>query len=380
MKRNKKGISLIVLVITIVVIIILAAAVILSLGKNNPINSAKEAKVRQSMDTFESDLGIQVANKLLKDTTITVSDITSKDQDGWRVTDLIPSIKGTEYENQLIVENGKIKLKDGSTLPETTQDIIKEYLGQGPTVEEKIITKEMIEANPSAYIGKTVSYTGYSESKNTIDWRLFGFDEAGNIMLKANDYIDLSYKTLDDTKVALAITTNNYKIKGVGNRDNLISYIGNEANWSEFVVEGKTTARGAMTLPEFVYGYNLVNEEKLEVTYLTAGKTYPDSTITAIAEGYVIKKGTGSYTTYVSGITQAYKGMKFYDSITTDKAAAMWLASLSSDDASDVMCVNYGGNVNYFSFDGTLFGLRSLPCSFSDIWYPGGKSRWNVSC
>ena len=46
--RNKKGISLIVLVITIIVIIILAAAVILTLNGNNPIENSKQA-------TFDSD-------------------------------------------------------------------------------------------------------------------------------------------------------------------------------------------------------------------------------------------------------------------------------------------------------------------------------------
>ena len=87
--RKNKGISLTVLIVTIVVIIILAAVVILTIRKNSPIESAKEAKVRQTMDTFNSDLGIQVANKLLKDTTITVEDIDSKDEDGFRITDLI---------------------------------------------------------------------------------------------------------------------------------------------------------------------------------------------------------------------------------------------------------------------------------------------------
>lgn len=41
--KNKKGISLIVLVITIIVIIILATALIVTLIKNNPISNAKEA-------------------------------------------------------------------------------------------------------------------------------------------------------------------------------------------------------------------------------------------------------------------------------------------------------------------------------------------------
>ena len=41
--KNKKGISLIVLVITIIVIIILAAAVLLSINNNNPVQNARNA-------------------------------------------------------------------------------------------------------------------------------------------------------------------------------------------------------------------------------------------------------------------------------------------------------------------------------------------------
>ena len=43
MKKQKRGISLIVLVITIIVMIILAAAIIISLNNNGIINSANEA-------------------------------------------------------------------------------------------------------------------------------------------------------------------------------------------------------------------------------------------------------------------------------------------------------------------------------------------------
>ncbi len=52
--KAKKGISLIVLVITIIVIIILAGAVILNMTKNNPMDSAKVAKLVQQRDSLES--------------------------------------------------------------------------------------------------------------------------------------------------------------------------------------------------------------------------------------------------------------------------------------------------------------------------------------
>ena len=50
---KKKGISLIVLIVTIIVIIILAAAVILTLSKNNPVGSAKEAKFKEDIRSFK---------------------------------------------------------------------------------------------------------------------------------------------------------------------------------------------------------------------------------------------------------------------------------------------------------------------------------------
>lgn len=52
--KAKKGISLIVLVITIIVIIILAGAVILNLTQNNPMDSARIAKVTQERESLES--------------------------------------------------------------------------------------------------------------------------------------------------------------------------------------------------------------------------------------------------------------------------------------------------------------------------------------
>jgi type II secretory pathway pseudopilin PulG len=62
--KNKKGISLIVLVITIIVIIILAAAVILTLTDNNPINNAKAASIAQNKDSVESSINLYVAQKI----------------------------------------------------------------------------------------------------------------------------------------------------------------------------------------------------------------------------------------------------------------------------------------------------------------------------
>ena len=61
----KKGISLIVLIITIVVIIILAAVVVLTINKNNPIESAKEAKFKEDIRTFQYQLSLAISKNMI---------------------------------------------------------------------------------------------------------------------------------------------------------------------------------------------------------------------------------------------------------------------------------------------------------------------------
>ena len=58
---QKRGISLIVLIVTIIVIIILAAAVILTVGKNNPVESAREATFKEDVRSFQDDLALSVS-------------------------------------------------------------------------------------------------------------------------------------------------------------------------------------------------------------------------------------------------------------------------------------------------------------------------------
>ena len=54
-RLKRKGISLIVLIITIIVVIILASIVILTISKNNPIKSAKEAVFKEDVRNFQND-------------------------------------------------------------------------------------------------------------------------------------------------------------------------------------------------------------------------------------------------------------------------------------------------------------------------------------
>ena len=62
-KDSKKGISLIVLIVTIIVIIILAAVVVLTISKNNPVSSAKEATFKEDMTSIQDELSMYISKK-----------------------------------------------------------------------------------------------------------------------------------------------------------------------------------------------------------------------------------------------------------------------------------------------------------------------------
>lgn len=61
--KKKKGISLIVLIVTIIVIIILAVTVILTVTKNNPIESAKEAVFKEDVRAFQDELNMYISKE-----------------------------------------------------------------------------------------------------------------------------------------------------------------------------------------------------------------------------------------------------------------------------------------------------------------------------
>ena len=110
--NSKNGISLITLVITIVVIIILAAAVVLTLGNNNPIEKAKEAKIMQDISNMQDELNMYISSRYVSTlgefniNTFNVNKDTTPS-----IAEVIPSIKGTEYEDRIFIINGEIYQK-----------------------------------------------------------------------------------------------------------------------------------------------------------------------------------------------------------------------------------------------------------------------------
>ena len=85
--KSKKGISLIVLIVTIIVIIILAAAVILTLNKNNPIDSSRIAQLADNRQSINSAVTLYYSKQMAAtqgkydaNQIFTLTDVTEEDK------------------------------------------------------------------------------------------------------------------------------------------------------------------------------------------------------------------------------------------------------------------------------------------------------------
>ena len=105
---HKRGISLIVLIVTIIVIIILAAAVILTITKNNPVSSAKEATFKEDMANIQDELSMYLSKKYTDDPLSFEKSSVNLSGDSM-VTEL-PSTK--KYKEKVSVVEGKLTLYD----------------------------------------------------------------------------------------------------------------------------------------------------------------------------------------------------------------------------------------------------------------------------
>ena len=145
--KKKKGISLIVLIITIIVVIILAVTVILTITKNNPIESAKEAVFKEDVRAFQDELNMYISNEYTRLQGQRDSKITAlgydKDGDEDSVYTYVPDFK-KKYE-------GKLAIKD---------DMIV-YVGKDAKEKEWLL-------NSGVYIAKTLTVKYVDQDGNKL--------------------------------------------------------------------------------------------------------------------------------------------------------------------------------------------------------------------
>ena len=130
---HKRGISLIVLIVTIIVIIILAAAVILTITKNNPVSSAKEATFKEDMSNIQDELSMYLSKKYTDDPLSFEKSSVNLSGDSM-VTEL-PSTK--KYKDKVSVVEGNLVVKNNSKVNSDEKKWFNEVIGNTSNVKEE---------------------------------------------------------------------------------------------------------------------------------------------------------------------------------------------------------------------------------------------------
>ena len=170
---HKKGISLIVLIITIIVIIILAAVVILTITKNNPVSSAKEATFKEDMASIQDELSMYLSKKYTDNPTS--FDKSSVNLSGDSMVTELPSTK--KYKDKVSVIKGKL-VWAGETENNTEYKWFSEVT-DGATKKSESVRSEWKEKIAEEVEGVPVP-KGFTYKEGTKDTGLVIKDENGN--------------------------------------------------------------------------------------------------------------------------------------------------------------------------------------------------------
>ena len=170
---HKRGISLIVLIVTIIVIIILAAAVILTISKNNPVSSAKEATFKEDMTSIQDELSMYLSKKYTDNPTS--FDKSSVNLSGDSMVTELPSTK--KYKDKVSVIKGKL-VWAGETENNTEYKWFSEVT-DGATKKSESVRSEWKEKIAEEVEGVPVP-KGFTYKEGTKDTGLVIHDEKGN--------------------------------------------------------------------------------------------------------------------------------------------------------------------------------------------------------
>ena len=167
---QKRGISLIVLIVTIIVIIILAAAVILTITKNNPVSSAKEATFKEDMSNIQDELSMYLSKKYT-DNPLSFEKSSVNLSGDSMVTEL-PSTK--KYKDKVSVVEGNLVVNNNSKVNTDEKKWFNEVIGNTSNVKE-----EWQDTIASVIYGVPIPI-GFTYKEGTKDTGLVIQDEKGN--------------------------------------------------------------------------------------------------------------------------------------------------------------------------------------------------------
>ena len=188
---HKRGISLIVLIVTIIVIIILAAAVILTITKNNPVSSAKEATFKEDVTAIQDELSLYLSKKYTDNPTS--FDKSSVNLSGDSMVTELPSTR--KYKDKVSIIKGKLAW-NGETENNTEYKWFSEVT-DGATKKSEEWKDTIAEIRDGVPIPK-----GFTYKEGTKDTGLVIQDEKDNefVWVPANESTYRKDTSFSDTK------------------------------------------------------------------------------------------------------------------------------------------------------------------------------------
>ena len=322
-KNSEKGVTLLTLGITIIILIILSSVTInMTLGDNGLVSQAQ------------------------KKNSIAINKINKEDQ-------LMNSL--TEEYSQTMSEDSISKI----TVPMSSKEISKDA---------------------GKYYGAEVK--GYECENNGVQkWRIFYADNS-NIYLIADDYI--SYDKAPNGKNGTPVTK--------GNNDYQISFNNVINDYSEGAKYIKENSKGIKWLNQYLEKYEENTNENIKATaymmdtniwstyagedaeYAIGGPTlemycesYKDTHQSKYLEcgninsnGYQIRWYGGSWDYGQNGVANDYN--EIYIKPNTSKAAAMWIASPSDYNNTNLMGGYYSNSIESYYYNGKGYGFRQIVC------------------
>ena len=229
---HKRGISLIVLIVTIIVIIILAAAVILTITKNNPVSSAKEATFKEDMSNIQDELSMYISKKYTDDPLS--FDKSSVNLSGDTMVTELPSTK--KYKDKVSVNKGNLVLNNKKVNLDEKK-WFNEVIGNTSNVKE-----EWQDTIASVKYGVPIP-KGFKYEKGTKDTGLVIQDEKGNefVWVPVTESTYVKDTSIDDDTLPNGITDETSDVKKYGG-----FYIG---RYEAGIPEGDTSTSNKTGIP-----------------------------------------------------------------------------------------------------------------------------------
>ena len=361
---------------------------ILTLSKNNPIDSSKEATFKEDVRTFQDELAMYIAKDYTskagaRDEKITATNYNPAG-DPASVYTYIPSFS-KKYEGKFVIKNDELKYDE-----ETVVGNEKEWC---KSLNVKVNAKtgaEKTAAAPTTYYGaKVTNYTANGIS----DWRIF-YSDGNNVYLITTEYVDpakLPSKGEGDnppkpdqgdaTNYPKAARFNNILGKYSGsanitdekmkafnsdyfdnnytstnNNMKAVAYMLDKDIWSDFA--NRTVAEYAVGGPSV---------EMLLKSYCEKVPEKKDlyKTQASSATGYQVSNNGG--TSWSNGLSMLNTSEDLYVLPQSKGANAMWLTSPSTNYIYYVMDVDYAGGVGGNNYSYATIGFRPLVCLNSNI-------------